>query len=80
MKRTDIALLILVVSVSIVISYFAGQALLGGQIAKPVEVETAQPISADIDEPSEKIFNDQAINPTVPIKIGDTTNQQPFGN
>lgn len=80
MKKTDIALLILVVSVSIVISFFAGQALLGSAGPKPVDVETAEPISADIVEPSDKIFNDQALNPTVSVKIGDTTNQQPFGN
>lgn len=80
MKKTDVALLILVVSVSIVISYFVGQAVLGGAVAQPVEVETAEAISADIIEPSDKIFNDHAINPTVPVKIGDTTNQQPFGN
>lgn len=80
MKKSDIALLILVVSVSVVISYFVGQAVLGGAVAKPVEVETAEPISADIVEPSSDIFNSNAINPTVQIKIGETTNQQPFGN
>lgn len=80
MKKSDIALLVLIVSVSIAVSFFAGQAILGKSIAKPVQVETAEPISADIVEPSDKIFNSDAINPTVPIKIGDTTNQQPFGN
>lgn len=80
MKKSDIALLILVVSVSVVISYFVGQAVLGGSVAKPVEVETAEPISADIVEPSPDIFSSNAINPTVQIKIGETTNQQPFGN
>lgn len=80
MKKSDVALLILVVAVSIAISFFIGQALLGKSIAKSVEVETAEPISADIVEPSSRIFNADAINPTVPVKIGDTTNQQPFGN
>lgn len=80
MKKSDIALLILVVSVSIAISYFVGQALLGKSIAKTVDVETAEPISADIVEPSPTIFNKGAINPTVPITIGGSTNQQPFGN
>jgi hypothetical protein len=80
MKKSDIALLILIVSVSVVISFLLGQAFLGKSIAKPVDVETVQPISADIVEPDSKIFNRNAINPTVPIKIGDTTNQQPFGN
>lgn len=80
MKKSDIALLILVVSVSIAVSFFIGQALLGKSIAKSVDVETAEPISADIVEPSASIFNKEALNPTVQVKIGDTTNQQPFGN
>jgi len=79
MKKSDVALLILVVSVSIAISFFVGQSLLGKSIAKEVEVETAEPISADIVEPSPSIFNKDALNPTVQITIGGG-NQQPFGN
>lgn len=80
MKKNEIALLILVVGVSIAIAYGIGQALFGGATAKPVEVETAQAISPDIDRPQESVFNQNAINPTVPVKIGDPSNQQPFGN
>lgn len=80
MKKNEIALLILIVAISIGIAYAIGQAIFGNATTKPVEVETATAISADIDQPSENVFNENAINPTVPVKIGDPSNQQPFGN
>lgn len=80
MKKNDIAVLVLIVSVTALIAYFSGQAVLGNRTSKPVAVETAEPIAAEIAEPEKKIFNTDAINPTVKIEIGSTTNQQPFGN
>jgi len=80
MKKNEIALLILIIGVSIGIAYAAGQAIFGGTSAKPVDVETAEAISADVQRPEERIFNENAINPTVPVKIGDGSSQQPFGN
>lgn len=80
MKKNEIALLILIVAISIGIAYAVGQSIFGKATTKPVDVETATAISADIRPPSESIFNEKAINPTVPVKIGDPSNQQPFGN
>lgn len=80
MKKNEIALLVLIVAVSIGIAYAIGQSIFGKATSKPVEVETAKAISADVEYPSEAIFNEYAINPTVPVRIGDPSNQQPFGN
>lgn len=79
MKKNEIALLILIIAISIGVAYAAGQALFGSASAKPVDVETVKAISPDIQQPDESIFNQNAINPTVPVKIGDPSNQQPFG-
>ena len=79
MKKNEIALLVLIVAISIGIAYAAGQALFGGASTKPVSVETATAVSPDVQQPDESIFNLNAINPTVPVKIGDPSNQQPFG-
>jgi hypothetical protein len=79
MKKSDIALLILIVSVSLVISYFIGKALIGTPQQKPTKVEVVQPISASFTPPSSQIFNDQAINPTQNITIGNSNTQSPFG-
>lgn len=80
MKKNEIALLILIIAVSVGIAYAVGQSIFGNVTTKKVEVETAKPISADVTSPSEFIFNDKAINPTVQVRIGDPNNQQPFGN
>lgn len=79
MKKNDIALIILIVAVCAVITYFIGNAIIGDQSAKQVSAEVLEPISGNITEPSKKIFNKDAINPTVVIQIGSPSNQQPFG-
>jgi len=79
MSKDNIAKLVLIIAFTLMIAYFVGQAVLGGRTSKAVDVETAQPISADIVKPEEKIFNENAINPTVEITIGEN-NQNPIGN
>lgn len=80
MKKNDIAVLILIVSISLGVAYFIGQAVVGMTKQGPVQVEVAEKISSDIVQPDPAVFNDKAINPSVPIRIGNSTNQQPFGN
>lgn len=78
MKKNDIALIILIVSLSLVASYFLLSALIGEPGANSSEVEVVEPISAELTEPSERVFNADAIDPTVVIEIGNPANQQPF--
>ncbi len=77
MKQKDIALLIIVVFVAGVGSFF-----LSGLLFKTnnlsEKVETVEPISAEFQEPDERVFNANAINPTQLIRIGDDSNKQPF--
>lgn len=81
MKKNEIALLILIIAISIGIAYAVGQSIFGRATTQPVDVETAKLISAEIQyPPSESIFNQNAINPTVPVRIGGPNTQQPFGN
>lgn len=79
MKKSDIALLIVIIAISLVASYFIGQAVLSNFTQSDVQVEATNPITSSITPPSTEIFNDKAINPAVPINIGDSNNQQPFG-
>lgn len=79
MKRNDIALIVLIVSISLVVSYFVAKAVLGDPKNKTVTAEVVDPISPNLVTPSNKIFNRDAINPTVVIQIGNPSNQQPFG-
>lgn len=70
MKRTDIAMIIFIASMSILISYFAAGAIMGDAKNEAVTVKTADPISAEVNAPDERIFNKDAVNPTVEIYIG----------
>jgi hypothetical protein len=78
MKRSDIAVLALIVSLTLVISFLIVKALFGEARNETTKVEKAEPISANIVPPSPSIFNRDAINPTVVIQIGNPGNQQPF--
>jgi len=78
MKKNDIALIVLVVSVALVVSYFSLGALFGEPSKNTTKVEEVEPISAELPEPSERIFNEDAIDPTVVIEIGKPSNRQPF--
>lgn len=78
MKKNDIALLILIASVALVATYFITQAIVGKPEERSVQVETAEPISTEVAEPDPRTFNNQAINPTVEINIGNSANRQPF--
>lgn len=78
MKKNEIALLILVMSIVGFVTYLTLNALLGKASSQPVDVEKAEAFQTGIVEPSDSIFNGSAINPTVKVKIGDQSGQQPF--
>lgn len=78
MKKNDIALLILIVSITLVISFLVVKAVFGEPQKQAVQVEKVDPIASEITQPSSAIFNKDAINPTVVIQIGTPANQQPF--
>jgi len=79
MKKNDIALIVLIVSISLVVTYFVAKAILGDPKGQEVSAEVVEPITPDLVTPSNKIFNRDAINPTIVIQIGNPSNQQPFG-
>jgi len=78
MKKNDMALIILIISISLVVGYFIGQAIVGSPKKKASQVEVVQPISSTVTAPDKTIFNRDAINPAVPIQIGSSSNQPPF--
>ncbi len=79
MKQKDVALIIIVVFVTGVVSFFLSGVLF--KTSNLVEqVETVEPISAEFMQPDEKYFNSNAINPTQLIQIGKDNNKQPFND
>ena len=78
MKKNEIAIIILIFSITAVAVYFAFGALLPTPGKTPVQVEVADKIEPGVAVPNQEIFNKDAINPTVKVKIGNQSNQQPF--
>lgn len=70
MKKTDIATLILIASLSVVAAYFIADAVLGRPSAESVKVKTVESISSEVASPDASVFNKDAINPTVEVIIG----------
>ena len=63
-------MIVLIASLSVMVTYFAGNAVMGDKRNAPVKVQVATPISTSIEQPDKRIFNSDAINPTVQVIIG----------
>jgi hypothetical protein len=75
MKKSDIAMIILIASISILVAYFVAKALIGDVQSESVKVKTTEPITTEITQPDASVFNSKAVNPTVEVIIGGKSNQ-----
>jgi hypothetical protein len=73
MKKTDIAMIILIASVSVLIAFFVAKAVFGDTYDGNMKVKTIDRIDSSIVEPSSDIFNKNAINPAVQVNISGTS-------
>jgi hypothetical protein len=78
MKQKDIALLLIIVIVSAALSFFIGQKLFASPASHKLEAEYVDPITSTFTTPSSKYFNENSVNPTQQIRIGDSSNVTPF--
>lgn len=72
MKKADIAMIILIASVSVLVSYFVARSIFGDVYNGAAKVKTIDRIDSTIIEPSADIFNKNAINPAVQVQINGT--------
>lgn len=70
MKKSDIAMIILIASISVLVAYFVAKAVIGDVQDQSVKVKTAEPITSEVAEPDKRVFNTDAVNPTVEVIIG----------
>lgn len=71
MKKSDIAMIILIASASVMISFFIANQIPGLKLSeKGVKVPVAEKITKDVQKPDPSVFNKDAINPTVQTVIG----------
>lgn len=81
MKQKDMAMILLVVSFAGICSFFVSKLIFTGGANRNIPVEIVQPITTEFDPGDarySKFFNEDALNPTMLIRIGDTNNKKPF--
>ncbi|PID31548.1 hypothetical protein CR983_00490 [Candidatus Saccharibacteria bacterium] len=71
MKKTDIAMIILIACISVAIAMGVASSMPFLQYSEEeARVKTIEPISSDVTQPDERLFDADAINPTVKTVIG----------
>ncbi len=78
MKQKDIALIIVVVFIAGIISYFVSSAFISKPQNRQTKVEVVEAISSEFPKADTRYFNSNSINPTQNIQIGNQNNTQPF--
>ena len=69
MKKTDIAMIIFIATISVLASFFITRSILGDPNTETVTVKTIEAIDIEIVEPDKSIFNSDAINPAVKVEL-----------
>lgn len=72
MNKADIAMIVLIASMSMLVAYFGARAVIGDPDSESVTVKTIEQIHPEVEEPDPRVFNERAINPTVEVVIGDS--------
>lgn len=74
MKKTDIAMIVLIASVSVMVAYFTAKAIpvFSTSYSGSAKVKTVDLIDSTIVPPNADIFNKNAINPAVQVQINGT--------
>jgi hypothetical protein len=80
MKKRDIVVIVTVAAVAGIFSFVISNLLFGGGKAYNLTAPQIAPISTEFITPDSQYFNDNAIDPTVDIQIGDTTNPDVLQN
>lgn len=72
MKRSEIAMIILIASLSMLFTFTLAQSLLGDKVKRKASVEQTTAISDQLAKPAKRIFNKDAVNPTVEVCVEKT--------
>ena len=69
MKKTDIAMIILIASISVLVAFFTAKSIFGDVYNGTAKVKTIDKIDSTIEVPNTDIFNKDAINPAIQVQI-----------
>jgi hypothetical protein len=77
-KQKDIALIIVIVVISGVLSLFISRLLFATPADRAQQVEVVEQINSSFPTPDPTYFNSQSVDPTQLIQIGNNNNSNPF--
>lgn len=78
MKQKDIALILVLVFISGVVSFVISGWIFARPADREQKAEVVDVVRSEFIPPNTKYFNNRAVNPTQLIKIGDSNNPNPF--
>lgn len=78
MKQKDILTIVVIAIIAGIFSLVLTRAIFVSKKDKEVTVELVDPIQAQFPDPDKRVFNENALNPTQLIQIGNNTNTTPF--
>ncbi len=78
MKKSDIAMVVFVVGIVGLATYFLTDIFLSTPEKSPQTITAAERFSDNVVKPDRAVFNDRGINPTVESNIGSTGGNLPF--
>lgn len=78
MKQKDVILIIVIAFVSAVLSLVLSNVIFASPNNRRQTIEVVDAITADFPTPDSKYFNNNAVDPTQLIQIGNNNNQTPF--
>ncbi|MCD1275961.1 MAG: hypothetical protein LP071_03175 [Candidatus Nanogingivalaceae bacterium] len=71
MKRSDIAMIVLIAGLSMLLAFAVGSSIPALKAPRVgTSVDTIEKMNSDVKEPNSEVFNSNAINPTVETIIG----------
>jgi len=81
MKQKDIALIIVIVVISAVVSLLVSGMIISSPKSRHQQVEVVQPITSNFSTPDKNYFvPGQSFDPTQTITIGQSANTDPFSS
>lgn len=72
MKKSDLAMIVFIASVSVLIAFLIAKAIFGDVYNGTAKVKIIEKYTSQVVQPDEDIFNENAINPTIQITITGT--------
>jgi hypothetical protein len=78
MRQKDLPIILVVVFISAVLSFFVSRALFASSGSRRQQIDVAQSISPSFPTPDTMYFNSNAIDPTQLIQVGTNNNTNPF--